>query len=181
MKYVPPSVESIGAKANPLLPVGYYKFRVTGASEKKSKAGNDMIVLTLNIFNSRDSGVVKDYMGDWQYGAIKMSQFSDAVGLPLGELTPKLAIDKTGFLELSHQDSTNPKYGTQNNIKAYLTRDDLIREGIIKDTPATSPAPGNTDGVPTQANSAFAVSASMLAAKAFPASAADIFADELPF
>lgn len=66
-----------------LVPDGTYPFEITDAEEKKSKAGNDMLVIDLNIFTAEGRRIpVKDYIvPGTNYGDKKLFHFAQSIGI----------------------------------------------------------------------------------------------------
>lgn len=67
--------------SNAVLPAGDYQFEVVNAEEKRSKAGNDMIELTLSIEGSK----VYDNLVFTEKAFWKVDQFLKSVGAHPGE------------------------------------------------------------------------------------------------
>ena len=98
----------VDRKPQKLLPKGEYEFVVLDAEETQSAAGNDMIVLTLEVSNGNDTSRVRDYLvakraaklrkavqacgfGDrYHTGSVKASEFIDRAG------RVRLGIEKGG-------------------------------------------------------------------------------------
>jgi hypothetical protein len=117
-----------------LIPVGDYDFTVQKAEEKKSKAGNDMIVIDMDIYVGDKARPFKDYLMESM--AYKLRHFCYAVGLgakyDAGTLTAQDCIGKSGKVKMAQKQ--NGDYGLQNNVKDYIV-------GEAKSEPAHTPAP----------------------------------------
>ena len=87
-----------------LLDEGKYSFEVAKAEDKKSKAGNDMIELTLHVYDGK--GGAKVFVYDWLTSAFKKKvvDFCRSVGLSDlvegGELTAVRCVQRTGEVHL---------------------------------------------------------------------------------
>jgi hypothetical protein len=147
-----PKAATESAVIKELMPEGVYRFKTVAAKQKFSKSGNDMIEITLNIFNKNTSGSVKDYLGDWPpYGSQKILGYLDSVGLPTltGALHVNQIVGREGYLKLVQKTGADPRYpGPQNNVLCYYTTQDLVINGKLpKGTapllnPDPPPAPG---------------------------------------
>jgi len=122
MEYTPRQESSI-REAQCLEP-GTYEFEVTGAAEKVSKNGNDMIELSLRVF--APDGTTRT-MRDWlvpgsDMGDLKLNRFCHATGLQgayfAGELSAFACGGVSGTLRLTVEQSE--QYGTQNRVKDYV-------------------------------------------------------------
>lgn len=110
-----------------LLPAGEYAFTISGAEEKVSKKGNDMIVLTVRVFKPDGSFVlVTDYLTDAMM--YKILHLCEAVGLSdkydSGLLEPEDFIGKEGLLKLKIQKDTTGDYPDKNTIADYAISKD---------------------------------------------------------
>jgi len=136
-----PQAAGESAKSKELPSEGVYAFKVIAAKEKTSKENNyPMVEVSLLIHNKHNSANIKDYLGAWPYGEVKILQFLDSIGLPTstGELFCNQVVDRKGYLKLTLRESTNPRYpGKQTNVQKYLSHGDMIAEGYLK--PGTPP------------------------------------------
>lgn len=102
-----------------LIPAGDYDFTVMKAEEKKSKAGNDMIVIDMDIYVGDKERPFKDYLMESM--AYKLRHFCYAVGLgpkyDAGTLTAQDCVGKSGKVKITQKQ--NGDYGLQNNVKDY--------------------------------------------------------------
>lgn len=121
MKFTPKTDKELAEEK--LLPEGEYGFEISGAEEKISKAGNDMIVLTVRVFKDDGSFIlVTDYL--LESIMYKINHACKACGLfdkyELGELSARDFIGKTGHLKLVIQKDKNGEYPDKNSIKDYI-------------------------------------------------------------
>jgi Protein of unknown function (DUF669) len=125
MKFTPKSDKEIAEER--LLPEGEYGFEISQGVEKTSKAGNEMIELTVRVF--KDDGsflLVTDYlMESMMY---KVSHAAKACGLEdkynMGKLTGDDFVGKTGQLKLGIQKDKNGQYPDKNVVKDYIVPKD---------------------------------------------------------
>lgn len=125
MKFTPKSDQEIQNMG--LLAEGLYDFHVIKAEELTSKAGNEMVKLTLQISdNSVRKGQIFDYLIE-QF-ASKLKQFANATGLEthydLGEITSTECLNRHGKVHIViEQGKANPNggfYQNKNSVKEYL-------------------------------------------------------------
>lgn len=139
MRFTPKTEEQLVEES--LIPAGEYDFCVVSAAEKKSKSGNDMIVVELDIFVNGNARPLRDFLMEAM--AFKLRHFCEATGLiekyNNGTLTALDCENKSGKLKIVIQDS--PQYGKQNQVKDYI-KDAKPEAGPIKKqvVPAASPA-----------------------------------------
>lgn len=123
MKFDPKTEEEVTQGG--LLPKGEYDFEVKNAEEGQSKAGNDMISLTLHVYNS-EGGYhrVLDWLVSTDGGAYKVRHFAYAVGLGTqyerGELCAEDLEGVTGRCKIVIQKSKDPQYQDKNSVADYL-------------------------------------------------------------
>lgn len=126
MKFEPKTDEQI-AEEN-LLPVGVYDFEIIKAQDKQSKAGNDMIELTLKVY-SNDGGfkLVNDYL--LESLPAKLKRASETCNLldkyDLGELAAADFLDKSGRVKIGIQKGKEKEdksgfYPDRNNVAEYI-------------------------------------------------------------
>lgn len=125
MKFEPKTEKEL-AEMN-LLPEGEYGFEISGAEEKISKAGNEMIVLTVRIFKPDGSfQIITDYL--MEALAFKLRHAADACGLTheyeTGILAAENFIGKTGMLKLKIQKDKNGEYPDKNTVGDYIVPKD---------------------------------------------------------
>jgi len=117
MRFTPKSEDEL----NPLIPPGDYDGAVLKAEEKLSKAGNEMIALTLRIYLADgNTALVNDWlMEKVQY---KLLNFCNATGLrPVydsGELQADHCIGKSVKVKLTIK--MDEIHGDQNSVKDYV-------------------------------------------------------------
>lgn len=118
-------------------PPGEYDYEISSAEDTQSKAGNDMIHITLFIFNSEGhKRIVHDYLLD--SAAWKIKQLAASCGMlakfESGEIEAYELEGKTGRCRLRVESSE--QYGSQNKIHAYIAA-----PGGTGYTGRSSPAP----------------------------------------
>lgn len=121
MRFTPKTEQEI-QEAN-LLPEGKYDFEVIAAEEKQSAKGNDMIVVTIAIYqNGNRKTNVFDYLLESM--AFKLRHFCQNTGLiekyESGELTADDCIGKTGLCKIKIQKDKSGNYPDKNVIADYL-------------------------------------------------------------
>ena len=103
-----------------LLPEGCYSFEVFKAEQKTSKAGNDMIAITLHVYDGK--GGAKVFVYDWLTSAFKKKvvDFCRCVGLSDlvdgGELTAIRCLQRTGEVHLIQEEYEGT---TRNKVDRY--------------------------------------------------------------
>lgn len=125
MRFAPKSKEELQYMS--LLPKGVYQFEVSNAEDTKSQAGNDMIKLTLKIYDKNGSPTTLfDYLLEsWAY---KLRHFAEVTGIvdkyDLGNIEAKDCLGKVGHAEIiieeGKQKPDGSKYHDQNSIKDYI-------------------------------------------------------------
>jgi hypothetical protein len=120
MNFDPKSESEI--RSSMVLPPGVYDFEVAEATEKVSKAGNDMIELQLRVFPG-DGGSPR-LLRDWLVSTmeLKLNRFCYATGLEdaynEGSLTAFACLGASGQCRVTVEG--DEKYGDQNRIKDYV-------------------------------------------------------------
>lgn len=121
MRFDPKSESDI--QESSLLPEGEYDFTITGAEEKTSKAGNDMIALSLNVFDEEGrTHKVRDWLLAGDKGARKLRGFCEAVNLLAeydgGEVTAEMMPEQSGRVKIK----INPAgdYPASNGVVYYI-------------------------------------------------------------
>ena len=133
MKFQPKSDKEIAEER--LLPAGEYGFEISGGVEKTSKAGNEMIELTVRVFKEDGNFLlVTDYlMESMMY---KLSHAAKACGLEskynAGSLQGEDFVGKTGKLKLKIQSDKNGQYPDKNVIADYIVPKDGEEAAIPK-------------------------------------------------
>ena len=103
-----------------LLPEGKYSFEVAKAEKGKSKAGNDMITITLHVYDGK--GGARVFVYDWLTSAFKKKvvDFCRCVGLSDlvegGELTAVRCLQRTGEVHLIQEEYEGKK---RNKVDRY--------------------------------------------------------------
>jgi hypothetical protein len=134
MRFTPKSKEELDKMdAYSLLKPGTYNFNVIDAVEQQSRSGNDMIKLTLEVYddlgNTRN---IFDYILEAM--ATKLHSFCVAIGAEHhytnGTLRQSDCINKSGKLELVIQQGKDKPdggvYPDANSVKRYLTKDTKV-------------------------------------------------------
>jgi hypothetical protein len=121
MKFTPKSEEEISA-AN-LLAGGDYDFEIAKAEEAESKAGNEMIALTLHIEGEEGRRhTVFDYLVGADSSMFKVRGFAESVGLlqeyNKGEMPADILPGRTGRCQIGIDDK-NKAYAPKNVVRAY--------------------------------------------------------------
>ncbi len=123
MQYTPREEKEI--RSNMLLSPGEYDFEIVSATEKTSKAGNDMIELQVRVFPGDDSSprLLKDWLvAGSDLGELKINRFAHATGLQdeyfAGNFTGLTCEGATGKLRITVQSSA--QYGDQNSVRDYV-------------------------------------------------------------
>lgn len=145
MKFTAKTEDQIARES--LLDAGEYDFEVANAEDKVSKAGNDMIELTLKVFRP-DGGFIpsRDYLMEKM--AFKLIHFCKSVGLmpsyDAGTLTAQECVGRAGRLKLVVEEQ--PGYQPRNAVKDYIA----VKDGEAAKTTIKKPAPAAAadDGVP---------------------------------
>jgi uncharacterized protein DUF669 len=133
---------------------GDYDFEVNDASEERSSStGNDMIKLTLHVFNEDgNKRTVFDYLVNSEKSQFKIRHFADAVGLiasyERGELDVNEIVAKTGRLKLRIKPAQGD-YPANNSVGDYIPRGDLpekvTRPAARPSAPASAATRVNVD------------------------------------
>lgn len=137
MRFTPKSEDEL----NPLIPAGVYDAEVVKAEEKQSKAGNDMIALTLRVYLADgNTALVNDWlMEKVQY---KLLNFCNATGLRAvydsGELQADHCLGKSLKVKLTIK--TDEVHGEQNSVKDYVCeKPKPASSGVIPGAPRAKP------------------------------------------
>ncbi len=146
---VTPKTEKQIAEEN-LWPEGEYSFEVIEAKDSVSKKGNEMIVLSLRLFDNDDadrSRTINDYLMDSI--PAKLRQICVAGGLQgkyeSGTILASDFIGICGTLKLKIQHDKTGQYAAQNSVGSYVVNKGDNDHGI----PAGHPA---GDAMPWEAN-----------------------------
>jgi hypothetical protein len=125
MRFTPKSDKELAEEK--LAPEGEYGFEVSGAVDKQSKAGNDMIELTLRIYKPDGNFfLLSDYLMEAML--YKISHACRACGIyekyESGNLVAEDFIGKTGRLKLGIQKDKTGQYPDRNAVKDYIVPKD---------------------------------------------------------
>lgn len=127
MNFSPKTQAEIDAMG--LMKAGSYPFQVKNAKDKMSKNGNEMIELTLEVFDQEGRAFnIFDYLLESMPG--KLFGFCTTTGLEqkyhAGSLEAGDCIGKSGYAEIEVQKGKeNPQGGTypdKNNVKKYIVK-----------------------------------------------------------
>ena len=139
MRLTPKSEKEI-AEAG-LLAEGSYDFEIVDAADTVSKAGNDMIKLTLRVYS--DDGayvVIRDYL--LESLAAKLRHAAEACGLLDDYENGRLDADdfktKTGKVKVGIKKDKDGNYPDQNQIKDYITKPEFPKANTRKPTASAS-------------------------------------------
>lgn len=123
MEYTPQKESDI--RSNMLLQPGVYDFEVAGATEKTSKAGNDMIEMQVRVFPGDDSSprLLRDWLvAGSDLGELKINRFAHAVGVEdqyfAGQFSALSCEGAAGKCKVIVTSSA--QYGDQNQIRDYV-------------------------------------------------------------
>ena len=135
MRFTPKSEDDLEAAL--LLAEGEYPFQVLEASDEKSKKGNDMIKLKLDVFGPHSSFHVYDYISD-AFMAHKLRHFCYSVGLEAsyndGSLTSGQCIGHEGYVRIAIEDAANG-YKAKNVVDDYVFKATEAEAAIPKAQP----------------------------------------------
>lgn len=136
-----------------LWPAGVYSFEIAEAKESISQSGNEMIKLTLNVYN--DEGKVKkvfDYLMNTEVMAFKLRHCSEVCGLLAdyenGTLSDYKFDGKTGHLKLDIRKDKNGQYPDQNAVIDYVVKRENVDLNAPISKPVSRPAPALDDDIP---------------------------------
>jgi hypothetical protein len=120
-----PKTEKEVAEAG-LLAKGVYDFEVTEATEKQSKAGNDMVELIVAVYDAEGrSRKIFDWLVDSEGSAYKIRHFAEAAGLlpqyEKGDLPAHAMIGRTGRCQVIIKKDKTGEYPDKNAIADYVS------------------------------------------------------------
>lgn len=129
---------------------GDYEFEVHGAADDVSDAGNEMIKLTLWVFDADgNKRTVFDYLTGDEKSSWKVRHFAEAIGLlasyERGELDPYDIEGKTGKLKLRIKPA-NTNYPANNSVQDYIPLGDLPEKTPRPAARASAPTRGASTG-----------------------------------
>jgi hypothetical protein len=112
-----------------LIPEGEYQFEIQHAEDTTSKSGNDMIKLTLCVWDAEGrQHTVYDYLLEAM--PKKLKHFARYLGLiakyESGELLADDCIGKCGTLSLVIQEDKTGKYQPKNSVADYVEKKDFV-------------------------------------------------------
>jgi len=129
MKFTPKTEDEI--KNEGLLDVGIYSYRILNAEDTISKAGNQMIKLTIEVFDKNTPRILYDYL--IESFSSKLINFCECNNLMVkynqGEITDLDCKGKNGTLEIGIEKGRakpdGSEYPNRNVIKKYLKEDEV--------------------------------------------------------
>ena len=121
-----------------LLTAGEHPFEVLEATDKQSKAGNDMLALKLGIDTEDGKRAVFDYLGE--FAEYKLRHFFDTIGqlemYESGNIDAEALVGCTGMARIVIQPAKDG-YDAKNSVKDYVKRPGMAQK-----------APGKTKVAP---------------------------------
>lgn len=123
MRITPRTEQDVAPK--PIIKKGIYKFRIEAAADKVSAAGNDMIVLTVQVQNEAGKAIaqITDYLTE--KNAAKLRHAAAAccaiARYDTGELSAADFIGKRGNCRVIVTKDHSGKFGDKNEIADYVT------------------------------------------------------------
>ena len=147
MQFTPKSEKEIQS-AN-LLPAGEYDFTVVRAEDTKSKAGNDMIKVTIGIYMPNGTQRLMDgYL--LESVPHKLRHFAETIGLlaqyEMGQLGADELEGRAGRVKIRIKEQTD--YPSKNEVKDYVV-DKSKRAPLPAPTFVNKPLPGEEDDLPS--------------------------------
>ena len=137
-----------------VIPQGDHRVRVASVDEKKSKSGNDMLAITLDVSNY--SGKLFFYLvfipDNTTMTNTNLARFWDSFGIPQGNLDTASWVGKVGAAKVKHE-----KYNGEDSAKVsyFIERkkQDLLpswveKSGGVKPAANSQSAPFSTDDLP---------------------------------
>lgn len=123
-----------------LLPKGWYPFTINDATEKTSRAGNEMIEVNVRVYRGEGFSFVKDYLMDTEFGAGKLRHISETCGVLVEYESGNLNADdlkgKEGFCKIAIKVDKDGKFPDQNNIQDYAPeipgKKEVAEAGAVK-------------------------------------------------
>lgn len=125
-------------------PPGEYDFVVHEASEETSSTGNDMIKLTLHVFNREGrKRTVFDYLVNADNAQWKIRHFCESVGLlrqyETGDLDVRDIVTRPGRCKLRIKPATG-QYAASNAVNDYISQQGAMPRAAQAPTPSRAPA-----------------------------------------
>jgi hypothetical protein len=133
VKFTPKTAGEIEAEKAKFLPwpKGAYDFEVAAAEDATSKAGNEMIVLELQVFDQNGN---RRQMKDWLLETlpVKLKHACEAVGLHAayenGNISSYDFVGRTGRLTLGIERQSG--YEDRNKVLGYIPADEVVTRQI---------------------------------------------------
>jgi hypothetical protein len=150
MKFTPKTEDQLREES--LMPAGTYDFEVVEASNEKSKKGNDMIKVKLQLWDRNgDTRFLYDYLMEAMM--FKLLHFCEATGLSqmfqAGNLSAENCLGRTGKVKIKVGEAQNG-YAPKNEVKDYVSPQagQGMAARAASAAPVASNAPADTDDVP---------------------------------
>ena len=130
-----------------IIPVGDHRVRIANAEEKTSNAGNDMLVLTLDV--SGHSGRIWERVvflpDNPQMTNRKLGQIFDSFGITPGNMNFASWVGKVGGARVKHE-----TYNGENSAKVsyFLSRSKVDKLPAWKDSAGKASVTGGTPAIP---------------------------------
>lgn len=137
MRFQPRTKDELAAMN--LVKPGIYQFRVLNAEDKLSKGGNDMIQMTLEVFD--ESGSPRTvYAFLLEAMANRLYEFCETTSMlshyDNGTLRAVDCIGKSAWLELTIDKDKGGTYPDRNGVKKYMTKE-AAQTAMMKANPST--------------------------------------------
>jgi hypothetical protein len=141
---ITPEEADSGGAGEPFKP-GEYDFTIRTAEETTSKAGNDMLKLTLHIFNrDGEKRTTFDYILSEQSGAWKARHMMESIGMTArydaGVIDPTEIEGRSGRCKLGVEAATS-QYPAKNRVQDYIA----AKAGAATKPPVRQPAMADID------------------------------------
>jgi hypothetical protein len=111
-----------------LLENGIYDFQVVNASEEVSKSGNEMIKMTLKVWDNGVERIIFDYL----LNNYKLKHFCDQMDMEdkyqQGCVLATDCIGKSGKAHIMVQKDKTGKYGDRNSVKDYVKLENTVED-----------------------------------------------------
>lgn len=140
MRFAPKTEQELQVMT--LLEPGAYQFQVSTATNERSKSGNEMIKLTLNIWDKKGNAhFIYDYLLEAM--ATKLRHFCESTGLidkyEIGEINPIDCMNRQGYVDLIIQEgkikNNGERYPNRNVVKDYIKKSDTQSDDLNDDIP----------------------------------------------
>ena len=145
MQFTPKSADEIAADG--LMPAGVYDFEVESATEAQSKAGNDMMVVKLAVFDDEGKRrLITDYL--LEVIAYKLRHAAECVGAldqyENGTLSPADFDGKSGRVKIKITPAKGD-YPAKNEVADYVVAEPSHAPVRERPAPARAPAMASDD------------------------------------